>query len=50
MAAGPPTEVLTAELVRDVFGVEATVVTHPVTGDPQLLYALTTHDSGRTTP
>ncbi|AUS77068.1 ABC transporter ATP-binding protein [Actinoalloteichus sp. AHMU CJ021] len=50
VAAGPPTEVLTAELVRDVFGVEATVVTHPVTGDPQLLYALTTHDSGRTTP
>ncbi|MDG4787776.1 ABC transporter ATP-binding protein [Micromonospora sp. WMMD1102] len=41
VAAGTPAEVLTAELVRDVFGVDATVVAHPLTGDPQLLYALT---------
>ncbi|WP_158892866.1 ABC transporter ATP-binding protein [Amycolatopsis anabasis] len=41
VAAGTPAEVLTAELVRDVFGVAATVVTHPLTGDPQLLYSLT---------
>ncbi|MEU4723296.1 ABC transporter ATP-binding protein [Nonomuraea dietziae] len=40
VAAGPPADVLTAELVRDVFGVEASVVPHPLTGDPQLLYSL----------
>jgi iron complex transport system ATP-binding protein len=40
VAAGPPVDVLTAELVRDVFGVEASVVPHPLTGDPQLLYSL----------
>ncbi|MBN6037682.1 ABC transporter ATP-binding protein [Amycolatopsis sp. 195334CR] len=39
--AGTPAEVLTADLVREVFGVEVTVVDHPLTGDPQLLYALT---------
>ncbi|MEV8393500.1 MULTISPECIES: ABC transporter ATP-binding protein [unclassified Streptomyces] len=41
VAAGTPEEILTTELVRDVFGVRATVVRHPHTGDPQLLYALT---------
>ncbi|MHA6632119.1 ABC transporter ATP-binding protein [Pseudonocardia sichuanensis] len=41
VAAGAPWEVLTAELVERVFGVAATVVPHPLTGDPQLLYALT---------
>ncbi|MFG3257145.1 ABC transporter ATP-binding protein [Streptomyces sp. NPDC048172] len=41
VAGGTPGDVLTTELVQDVFGVEATVVTHPLTGDPQLLYALT---------
>ncbi|RKN04491.1 ABC transporter ATP-binding protein [Streptomyces radicis] len=40
VTAGPPERVLTAELVRDVFGVTATVVPHPLTGAPQLLYAL----------
>ena len=40
VAEGAPEDVLTTGLVRDVFGVEATVVTHPLTGDPQLLYAL----------
>jgi iron complex transport system ATP-binding protein len=40
VAAGTPAEVLTADLVRNVFGVAATVVTHPLTGDPQLLYSL----------
>ncbi|MEV5981154.1 ABC transporter ATP-binding protein [Streptomyces sp. NPDC052114] len=40
VAAGTPAEVLTEELVADVFGVRASVVTHPLTGDPQLLYAL----------
>jgi iron complex transport system ATP-binding protein len=40
VATGTPREVLTPDLVRDVFGVEATVVPHPLTGDPQLLYSL----------
>lgn len=40
VATGSPGEVLTAGLVREVFGVEATVVPHPLTGGPQLLYTL----------
>ncbi|MFK4068182.1 ABC transporter ATP-binding protein [Streptomyces sp. NPDC029674] len=40
VACGPPADVLTEELVADVFGVKASVITHPLTGDPQLLYAL----------
>lgn len=43
VASGTPDEVLTAELLREVFGVRADVVHHPRTGDPQLLYALTPH-------
>ncbi|WP_026874675.1 ABC transporter ATP-binding protein [Jiangella gansuensis] len=46
VAAGPPAQVLTEELVRDVFGVAARVVPHPVTGAPQLLYDLTTTPEG----
>lgn len=34
VAAGPPSEVVTSELVRQVFGVEALVVPDPVTGTP----------------
>lgn len=41
VASGAPRDVLTAELVEDVFGVRVDVVTHPVTGHPQVLYALT---------
>ncbi|MGA4845632.1 ABC transporter ATP-binding protein [Streptomyces sp. G5(2025)] len=40
VASGSPADVLTESLVADVFGVKATVVPHPLTGDPQLLYAL----------
>ncbi|WP_447042274.1 ABC transporter ATP-binding protein [Streptomyces sp. DSM 118878] len=40
VACGTPKDVLTEALVADVFGVRATVVPHPLTGDPQLLYAL----------
>ncbi|TDC78365.1 ABC transporter ATP-binding protein [Streptomyces hainanensis] len=47
VAAGTPREVLTPELVRDVFGVDATVVPHPLTGDPQLLYSLEHPPEGR---
>jgi iron complex transport system ATP-binding protein len=42
VAVGAPWEVLTVELVERVFGVVASVVSHPLTGDPQLLYSLTT--------
>ncbi|RCG27033.1 ABC transporter ATP-binding protein [Sphaerisporangium album] len=47
VAAGSPADVLTPELIRRVFGVEATVVTHPRTGATQLLYDLT-DETGRT--
>lgn len=40
VTAGTPKDVLTPELIDDVFGVRATVVPHPLTGDPQLLYTL----------
>ncbi|QSB05317.1 ABC transporter ATP-binding protein [Natronoglycomyces albus] len=40
VAHGTPTEVLTTETMREVFGVEAHVVTHPLTADPQILYQL----------
>ncbi|MFD3440353.1 ABC transporter ATP-binding protein [Streptomyces sp. NPDC058685] len=40
VTAGSPVDVLTPELVDEVFGVEAGVVPHPVTGAPQLLYSL----------
>lgn len=40
VAAGIPGDVLTEDLVRDVFGVPATIVPHPLTGAPQLLYSL----------
>ncbi|MEU5687712.1 ABC transporter ATP-binding protein [Streptomyces venezuelae] len=40
VASGDPAEVLTPELVRKVFGVDAVVVPHPRTGLPQLLYDL----------
>ncbi|WP_199439171.1 ABC transporter ATP-binding protein [Umezawaea beigongshangensis] len=38
VADGSPAEVLTPDLVRDVFGVRAHVVAHPVSGVPQLLF------------
>lgn len=39
-ALGPVDDVLTPQLVRDVFHVDATLVRHPLTGQPQLLYAI----------
>nr|WP_139141866.1 ABC transporter ATP-binding protein [Micromonospora chaiyaphumensis] len=41
VAAGPPREILTAELVRDVFGLDCVVVPCPVTGAPLVVPALT---------
>ncbi|WP_216215584.1 ABC transporter ATP-binding protein [Amycolatopsis aidingensis] len=37
---GPPAQVLRPDLIRRVFGVTPSVVTHPGTGAPQLLYEL----------
>ena len=40
VAAGPPATVLTAELIGEVYGVDATVLRHPRTG--RLLLAFST--------
>ncbi|WP_182347176.1 ABC transporter ATP-binding protein [Tomitella gaofuii] len=37
LASGPPTEVLTAQLVQEAFGLDALVVTDPVSGAPMVL-------------
>ncbi|MGP3776582.1 ABC transporter ATP-binding protein [Streptomyces sp. SDT5-1] len=50
VASGTPKDVLTPELVQDVFGVGASVVPHPLTGDPQLLYTLAPAPEGRPQP
>ncbi|MFI6229655.1 ABC transporter ATP-binding protein [Micromonospora echinospora] len=42
VAAGPPREILTADLVREVFGLDCVVVPCPVTGAPLVVPALTT--------
>lgn len=39
VAAGAPAEVLTAELIRAVWGVDATVLEHPATGRPLIAFA-----------
>ncbi|MFJ7273722.1 ABC transporter ATP-binding protein [Kitasatospora sp. NPDC098663] len=38
VASGAPREVLTAELLAEVFGVRAAVVEHPLTGDPLIAF------------
>ncbi|MEH0937023.1 ABC transporter ATP-binding protein [Micromonospora psammae] len=40
VAAGPPREILTVELVRDVFGLDCVVVPCPVTGAPLVVPGL----------
>jgi iron complex transport system ATP-binding protein len=37
VASGPPTELITAEIVRRVYGADVIVIPHPDTGAPQLL-------------
>jgi iron complex transport system ATP-binding protein len=39
VAAGEPGDVLTAELIRAVWGVDATVLEHPATGRPLIAFA-----------
>ncbi|WP_346795580.1 ABC transporter ATP-binding protein [Halomonas sp. Bachu 37] len=36
-AAGPPEEILTEQMVRDVFGLESRVIEDPVTGKPMMI-------------
>ncbi|GAA3991508.1 ABC transporter ATP-binding protein [Thermobifida alba] len=50
VASGTPGEILTPPLVREVFGVEAEVVPHPLTGAPQLLYTLLPDDTEKRNP
>ncbi|MFJ4096455.1 ABC transporter ATP-binding protein [Kitasatospora sp. NPDC089913] len=38
VASGEPREVLTAELLAEVFGVRAAVIEHPLTGDPLIAF------------
>ncbi|MFG1652282.1 ABC transporter ATP-binding protein [Micromonospora sp. NPDC049275] len=47
VAAGPPREILTADLVRDVFGLACVVVPCPVTGAPLVVPA---HTGGTSVP
>ncbi|HEY8599575.1 MAG TPA: ABC transporter ATP-binding protein, partial [Thermomicrobiales bacterium] len=37
VAVGPPAEVITADLLREVFAIEASIVTDPQTGLPLVL-------------
>ncbi|HRN29081.1 MAG TPA: ATP-binding cassette domain-containing protein, partial [Terrimesophilobacter sp.] len=39
VAEGDPASVLSAELIRDVYGVDAIVLTHPATGRPVIAYS-----------
>lgn len=48
VAAGKPREILTADLVRDVFGLDCVVVPCPVSGAPLVVPALTQAGSAQT--
>lgn len=37
VASGPPAEVLTGDLLRSVFGIEATIIDDPLTGAPLMM-------------
>ncbi|MEU1758230.1 ABC transporter ATP-binding protein [Micromonospora sp. NPDC005686] len=50
VAAGPPREILTADLVRDVFGLDCVVVPCPVSGAPLVVPALTQAGPNQTDP
>ncbi|MEU1278219.1 ABC transporter ATP-binding protein [Streptomyces sp. NPDC005805] len=47
VAAGPPAEVLTTELLAEVYGVDAEVATHPRTGAPSVTYLPRPHGERR---
>jgi iron complex transport system ATP-binding protein len=50
VAAGTPHEVLTVDLIERVFGVTPTLVSHPHTGAPQLLFALSSPTTDKESP
>jgi iron complex transport system ATP-binding protein len=50
VAAGPPTAVLTPELIRSVWGVEAHVLAHPATGRPLIAFAAAGSDRAMADP
>jgi iron complex transport system ATP-binding protein len=45
VAAGAPGEVLTTELIREVWGVEASVIEHPSSGRPLIAFSEVTADA-----
>jgi iron complex transport system ATP-binding protein len=50
VASGTPAEVLTEQLLLDVFAVRASVVEHPLDGVPQILYTLANHVEEESAP
>lgn len=48
VAGGPPADVLSPDLVRDIFGVECTHLTHPTTGQLLLAFSPTPDTATRT--
>jgi iron complex transport system ATP-binding protein len=38
-ALGKPQHIYTTELIREVYGAEASIMNHPLTGAPQILLA-----------
>ncbi|MDO3647860.1 ABC transporter ATP-binding protein [Nocardia mangyaensis] len=44
-SVGSPADVLTADLIATVFGIEVSVIDHPLTGAPQILHLLATQPS-----
>ncbi|WP_201000394.1 heme ABC transporter ATP-binding protein [Paenibacillus glycanilyticus] len=46
-AMGAPAEVLSVDLIREVYQTEATIVKHPLTGTPQILLQPKQQDAGR---
>jgi iron complex transport system ATP-binding protein len=50
VAAGAPGEVLTTELIREVWGVEASVLEHPRSGRPLIAFSEVTADAAPPAP
>ena len=46
VAEGDPQEVLTADLIRTVFGIDAHIVNHPTSGSPMCIPIPTAHAHG----
>ena len=44
VAEGDPQEVLTADLIRMVFGIDAHIVNHPTSGSPMCIPIPTAHE------